>query len=50
METTSNPEFRAKMEQAGFVPQGLGIADSHKYLDAEVKEVQKLIQDFGLKQ
>lgn len=49
METTSRPEFRAKMEQAGFVPQGLGIADSHKYLDAEVKEVQKLIQDFGLK-
>ena len=41
--------IRAKMEQAGFVPQGLGIADSHKYLDAEVKELQKLIQDFGLK-
>jgi tripartite-type tricarboxylate transporter receptor subunit TctC len=49
METTSRPEFRAKMEQAGFVPQGLGIADSHKYLDAEGKELQKLIQDFGLK-
>jgi tripartite-type tricarboxylate transporter receptor subunit TctC len=49
METTSNPEFRAKMEQAGFVPQGLGIADSHKYLDAEMKELQKLIQDFDLK-
>jgi tripartite-type tricarboxylate transporter receptor subunit TctC len=49
METTSKPEFRAKMEQAGFVPQGLGIADSHKYLDAEGKELQKLIQDFGLK-
>lgn len=48
METTSNPEFRAKMVQAGFVPQGLGIADSHKYLDAEGKELQKLIQDFGL--
>jgi tripartite-type tricarboxylate transporter receptor subunit TctC len=48
METTSKPEFRAKMEQAGFVPQGLGIADSHKYLDAEGKELQKLIQDFGL--
>jgi tripartite-type tricarboxylate transporter receptor subunit TctC len=49
METTSNPEFRAKMVQAGFVPQGLGIADSHKYLDAEGKELQKLIQDFDLK-
>jgi tripartite-type tricarboxylate transporter receptor subunit TctC len=48
IETTSNPEFRAKMVQAGFVPQGLGIADSHKYLDAEGKAVQKLIQDFGL--
>jgi tripartite-type tricarboxylate transporter receptor subunit TctC len=49
METTSRPEFRDKMEQAGFVPQGLDIADSHKYLDAEVKELQKLIQEFGLK-
>jgi len=49
METTSKPEFRAKMEQAGFFPQGLGIADSHKYLEAEGKELHKLIQDFGLK-
>ena len=49
METTSNPGFRAKMEQAGFVPQGLGIADSHQYLDVEAKELQKLIQDFDLK-
>lgn len=49
LETTSQPEFRAKMEEAGFVPQGLGIADSHKYLDAEIKELQKLIQDFDLK-
>jgi tripartite-type tricarboxylate transporter receptor subunit TctC len=49
LDITSKPEFRAKMEQAGFVPQGLGIADSHKYLEAEGKELQKLIQDFGLK-
>jgi len=49
METTSKPEFRAKMEQGGFVPQGLGIADSQKYLDAEIKELQKLIRDFDLK-
>jgi tripartite-type tricarboxylate transporter receptor subunit TctC len=49
LETTSRPEFRAKMEQAGFVPQGLGIAESHKYLEAEGIELQKLIQEFGLK-
>jgi tripartite-type tricarboxylate transporter receptor subunit TctC len=48
LETTSQPEFRAKMEQAGFVPQGLGVADSHKYLEAETKEIQKLIQEFDL--
>ena len=46
METTSNPEFRAKMEQAGFVPQGLGIADSHKYLDAEKKETSETDSGF----
>ena len=49
LETTSQPEFRAKMEEAGFVPQGLGVADSHKYLEAETKELQKLIQEFDLK-
>mgnify|MGYP000530731328 CR=1 FL=1 len=41
--------FKAKMEQAGFVPQGMGIEESHKYLEAEVKEHLKLAQEFDLK-
>jgi tripartite-type tricarboxylate transporter receptor subunit TctC len=49
LDTTSKPEFIAKMEQAGFVPQVMGIEDSHKYLDMEVKEHLKLAQDFDLK-
>jgi tripartite-type tricarboxylate transporter receptor subunit TctC len=48
LDTTSKPEFKAKMEQAGFVPQGMGIAESHKYLEAETILIQKLIQDFDL--
>jgi len=39
----------AKMEQAGFVPQVMGIEASHKYLDMEVKEHLKLAQEFDLK-
>lgn len=49
LDTTSKPEFRAKMEEAGFVPQVMGIEDSHKYLEAEIKEHMKLIQEFDLK-
>ena len=49
LDTTSKPDFIAKMEQAGFVPQVMGIEDSHKYLDAEVKEHVKLAQEFDLK-
>ncbi len=49
LDTTSKPDFRAKMEQAGFVPQVMGIEDSHKYLDAEVKEHLKLAEEFDLK-
>jgi tripartite-type tricarboxylate transporter receptor subunit TctC len=48
LETTSKPEFRAKMEQGGFVPQGMGIAESHQYLEAEARLLLKLIQDFDL--
>jgi tripartite-type tricarboxylate transporter receptor subunit TctC len=48
LETTSKPEFKAKMEQGGFVPQVMGIAESHGYLEAETKLLQKLIQDFDL--
>jgi tripartite-type tricarboxylate transporter receptor subunit TctC len=50
LDTTSKPEFKVKMEQAGFVPQVMGIADSHKYLEAETKLLNKLIQDYNLLQ
>jgi tripartite-type tricarboxylate transporter receptor subunit TctC len=49
LDTTSKAEFKAKMEEAGFVPQVMGIEDSHKYLEAEIKEHMKLIQEFDLK-
>ncbi len=48
LDTTSIPEFQAKMEQAGFVPQVMGIAGSQKYLEEETKLLTKLIQDFDL--
>jgi len=50
LDTTSKPEFKTKMEQAGFVPQVMGIAQSQKYLDAETKLLNKLIHDFNLLQ
>jgi tripartite-type tricarboxylate transporter receptor subunit TctC len=49
LDTTSKPEFKAKMEEAGFVPQVMAIEDSHKYLEAEIKEHMKLVQEFDLK-
>ncbi len=49
LDTTSKPEFKAKMEEAGFVPQVMGIEDSHKYLEEEIREHMKLIQEFDLK-
>ena len=48
LETTSRPEFKAKMAESGFVPQVMGIAESHKYLESEVSLLNKLIQDFDL--
>ncbi|HYB21210.1 MAG TPA: tripartite tricarboxylate transporter substrate binding protein [Thermodesulfobacteriota bacterium] len=48
-ETTSKLDFKAKMEQAGFVPQVMGIEESQKYLDTEIKEHNRLIQEFDLK-
>lgn len=50
LDTTSKPEFKAKMEQAGFVSQVMGIAESQKYLDSETKLLNKLIQDYNLLQ
>jgi tripartite-type tricarboxylate transporter receptor subunit TctC len=49
LETTAKPDFKAKMEQAGFVPQVMGIDESQKYLEMEIKEHNRLIQDFDLK-
>ena len=49
LNTTSKPEFRVKMEQAGFVSQVMGIEESHKYLEAEIIEHVKLAQEFVLK-
>ncbi len=49
LDTTAKPEFKTKMEEAGFVPQVMGIADSQKYLDSETALINKLIQDFDIK-
>lgn len=48
LETISKPEFKSKMEAAGFVPQVWGMEESQRYLDAEAKALQKLIQEFDL--
>ncbi len=48
VDTISKPDFKTKMEGAGFVPQVWGIEDSQKYLDSEAKLLNKLIQDFDL--
>ena len=45
LETISKPEFKAKMEAAGFVPQVWGIEESQKYLDSETRLLNRLIQD-----
>jgi tripartite-type tricarboxylate transporter receptor subunit TctC len=48
LDTTSRPEFKVKMGEGGFVPQVMGIAESHRYLESEVTLLNKLIQDFDL--
>jgi tripartite-type tricarboxylate transporter receptor subunit TctC len=49
LQTTSQPEFKAKMENAGFVPQVMGIAESRKFLEAEAVVITQLAQEFDLK-
>jgi tripartite-type tricarboxylate transporter receptor subunit TctC len=49
LDTTSRPEFKAKMETAGFVPQIMGIEESHKFLEAEAITIKQLAQEFDLK-
>ncbi len=46
--TISQPDFKAKMEQAGFVPQTMGIAESKKYLEDETQELMRLIKEYEL--
>ncbi len=48
LETISKPEFKAKMEAAGFVPQVWGIEESQKYLDSETRLLNRLIQDIRI--
>jgi tripartite-type tricarboxylate transporter receptor subunit TctC len=49
-EAVARPEFKAKMEAAGFVIQGLGSADAEKYIESESVLMHRLIQDFNLLQ
>jgi hypothetical protein len=37
------------MENAGFVPQVMGIAESRKFLEAEAVVITQLAQEFDLK-
>jgi hypothetical protein len=48
LSTTAQPDFRAKMEAAGFVPQGMGIEESKKFLEAEAIVIKQLAKDFDL--
>lgn len=48
LNTISQPEFKAKMEQAGFVPQVMGIEDSKKYLAEETETIMRLMKEFDL--
>jgi tripartite-type tricarboxylate transporter receptor subunit TctC len=50
LEASSQPEFKAKMEAAGFVPQVMGIEASQKFLEAEAVTIKELAQEFNLKQ
>lgn len=48
LEAIHKPDFKAKMEQAGFTVQGLGMAESHKYLESEASTIYRLSQEFNL--
>jgi tripartite-type tricarboxylate transporter receptor subunit TctC len=49
LETISQPEFKAKMEAAGFVPQVMGIEASRKFLQEEAVIIKQLAEEFDLK-
>ncbi len=48
LSTTAQADFRAKMEAAGFVPQGMGIEESKKFLESEAIVIKELAKDFDL--
>jgi len=48
LDTISKSEFRAKMEQVGFVPQVWGVEESKKYLEEDTQMLTRLIRDFDL--
>jgi tripartite-type tricarboxylate transporter receptor subunit TctC len=48
LEAIHKPEFKGKMEQAGFVVQGLGMGESQKYLESEATTIYRLSQEFNL--
>jgi tripartite-type tricarboxylate transporter receptor subunit TctC len=48
LEAIHKPEFKAKMELAGFVVQGLGMGESQKYLESEATTIYRLSQEFNL--
>ena len=48
LEAIHKAEFKGKMEQAGFVVQGLGMAESQKYLESEANTIYRLSQEFNL--
>jgi tripartite-type tricarboxylate transporter receptor subunit TctC len=48
LNTISQSDFKAKMEQAGFVPQTMGIAESQKYLEDETRDLMALIKEYDL--
>ncbi len=49
LDTTAQPDFKTKMEAAGFVPQVMGIAESRKFLEEEAVVITQLAQEFELK-
>ncbi len=48
LDAIHKPEFKAKMEQAGFIVQGLGMAESQKYVESEAATIYRLSQEFNL--
>jgi len=48
LDAIRKPEFKAKMEQAGFILQGLGMTASQKYLESEAATIYRLSDEFNL--